>query len=999
MLPERWNEIKDKLHEALQLEPARRSAYLAEMGAADPDLQSELMSLIAFHERTGTDFLNAPLAQVNSALGSQVEHNPVLGRRVGSYLIMEQIGVGGMGEVYRAFRADDEYKSQVAIKLVRAGQNSNFVVNRFKNERQILASLDHPNIARLLDGGTTEEGGPYFVMELIEGLPFLEYCDTHKLPITDRLKLFLQVCSAVQYAHQHMFIHRDIKPSNVLVTSDGVPKLLDFGIARILEGRAVEAQFEPTLTIFRVLTPGYASPEQIKGEPITTASDVYSLGVVMYELLSGHSPYRIPSHASHELSRAVCELEIENPSLAVLRTESGGIEDNARQITSAKVSALRNSSALKLSRRLSGDLDTIVLMALRKEPQRRYASVEQLAEDIRRHLENLPVIARKDTVGYRTSKFLTRHKAGVFAATVVTLTLLVGMAVTLREARIARAQQARAERRFNDVRALANSLLFDIHDSIRDLPGATAARRLLVDRARQYLDSLAQEAVTDPSLLREVASAYERLGDVQGKPLAASLGDDAAALLSYTKSLALREKLAKRGPAYPDDAVSLAKIHRLVANAAVETGDVSGALEHAKKAVAVAISVLDARTGNNEVAASELGWDYAALGGIESGGGFNSVGLSDPSSALHDFDKALAIASEQLKNNPQNVSLAQENAMLYERIGGLQGLVMGRRSEGLRNLNVALKIFRSLAAQRESSGFQRAVGAAASIIGGVQVMDGRFQPALANFREELAISQRLSERDPHDLQARVDLTSSYYDVGGAWMRLGKLSEGLAMIRRGIALDKRLISLDPKRGTLRSNLAQHRVAEAETLSRMGNAAGALQRYKEARTFYEGLARPDESNLDALLNMSATDAKIAATLFRLGQFDEARETYLSAVQVSEPPAASNPPNQQAQYTLADAYSGLGDVAVYLAGRTKQRVNRLSYWREASSWYEKSLRIWHAIPNRSVVSPAWFDSGDPVQVANHLAVCKEVLAKRESSPVATTEPEVKPAPEPLQ
>jgi serine/threonine protein kinase len=271
MLPERWNEIKDKLHEALQLEPARRAAYLSEMGATDADLQREVESLIAFHERTGTDFLNAPLAQVTSAISSQLEPDPLIGRRVGSYQIMGQIGVGGMGEVYKAFRADDQYKKQVAIKLVRTGQDSDFVVNRFKNERQILASLDHPNIARLLDGGTTENGVPYFVMELIEGLPIDEYCDTHKLPITERLKLFVQVCSAVQYAHQHLFIHRDIKPSNVLVTSEGVPKLLDFGIAKILEGSAVAAQFEPTLTFFRVLTPGYASPEQAKGATITTS--------------------------------------------------------------------------------------------------------------------------------------------------------------------------------------------------------------------------------------------------------------------------------------------------------------------------------------------------------------------------------------------------------------------------------------------------------------------------------------------------------------------------------------------------------------------------------------------------------------------------------------------------------------------------------------------------------------------------------------------------------
>lgn len=239
MLPERWNEVKDKLDEALQLEPAGRALYLAELGAVDPDLQRELESLIAAHERPRTDFLNAPMAQVTSVL-ADVAPVPLPGRRIGSYQIVRQIGVGGMGEVYSAFRADDEYRKQVAIKLVRSDQGSDFVLNRFKNERQILASLDHPNIARLLDGGTTEEGLPYFVMELIEGNAIDDYCGTCKLSIIDRLKLFLQVCSAVQFAHQYLVIHRDIKPGNILVTSDGIPKLLDFGIAKILEGSSVD---------------------------------------------------------------------------------------------------------------------------------------------------------------------------------------------------------------------------------------------------------------------------------------------------------------------------------------------------------------------------------------------------------------------------------------------------------------------------------------------------------------------------------------------------------------------------------------------------------------------------------------------------------------------------------------------------------------------------------------------------------------------------------------
>jgi serine/threonine protein kinase len=300
------------------------------------------------------------------------------------------------------------------------------------------------------------------------------------------------VCSAVQYAHQRLIIHRDIKPSNILVTSAGTPKLLDFGIAKILDTEAV-GQLDPTLTIFRALTPGYASPEQVKGEPITTASDLYSLGVVLYELLTGCHPYRRPNSTAQDISRAVCEVEPEKPSTAVKKRN---VDESAGECHSYAADS-QDNSARKLSKRLRGDIDNIVLMALRKEPQRRYTSVEQFAEDIRRHLENLPVLARKDTVGYRTSKFINRHKAGVVAAILLTLILLGALAITLWEARVAReqaavarSQEARAERRFNDVRKLANSLIFEVHDSIRNLPGATQARKLVVSRALEYLDSL-----------------------------------------------------------------------------------------------------------------------------------------------------------------------------------------------------------------------------------------------------------------------------------------------------------------------------------------------------------------------------------------------------------------------------------------------------------------------------------------------------------------------------
>jgi serine/threonine protein kinase/tetratricopeptide (TPR) repeat protein len=982
MRSERWNEIKNKLHEALQLELTRRAVYLAEAGATDPDLQRELESLIAFHEQTGTDFLNTPWAQATSVIPLQDGHKDFLGRRVGSYQIAGLIGVGGMGEVYRAFRADDEYKKQVAIKLVRAGQSSAFVVNRFKNERQILASLDHHNIARLLDGGTTQNGEPYFVMELIEGRPIDQYCDTNKLSIAERLKLFVQVCSAVQYAHQHLVIHRDIKPSNILVTSEGVPKLLDFGIAKILEEDTEVAQLEHTLTLFRVLTPGYASPEQVKGLTITTSTDIYSLGVVLYVLLTGRSPYQLTKPTTEEITRAVCEIEPERPSSMVRKVVFDG--KDAGQNTPEAFAASREGSVEKLKQRLRGDLDDIALMTLRKEPQRRYTSVEEFSRDIQRHLENLPVTARNDTPGYRTSKFLRRHKAGVSAATAMLVTLLLGMAATAREARIARQQaevarmqRVRAERRFNDVRNLANSLLFDIHDRIENLPGATAARKALVDRAVQYLDSLAQEPAEDPSLLREVASAYERLGDLQDKPSSSSssLGDEVGAMQSYNKSLSLREKLVRTNQANAEDAVSLARIHRLIANAAADSGEVSSALEHAKKALAVASAVSEARPGNNTAVETELARDYMALGNVESRGGFNSIGLSEPYAAVRDSEKALAIASELLKNDTDNVSLAYEVAGLYARIGGLQGM-NGNRAEGLRKLNLSLNMFRSAGTRSGNASLPSIVASVSSMIGLVLEMDGRFQSALACYELELATFKSRTERDPQDMMARSDLSGAYYDVGDTLVKMRRVKDGLATIRRAIALDKELVSADPKRGALRSLLAQHRVAEAEALNKLGDAAGALQSYTEGRSLHQSLAELDDLNLDARLNVSATDAKIGATYMRLGRLDDALEAYRRALRVSEPPAANNPPNLQAQYTLTDAYSGLGDIAMHLANRTSLSREQLSYWTEAASWYEKSLATWRLVANRSVISPSAFDVGDPREAEKHLAVCKAAL-----------------------
>jgi len=413
---ERWQNIERLYHAAMECEESQRAAFLAQACCDDEALLREVEDLVSYGNRAGGFIAGSALEVVAPAIATDEgdEHDSasgecrMVGKWISQYRIVEQLGRGGMGEVYRAVRADGQYQKQVAIKLVRAGRESGSVIGRFKNERQILAGLDHPNIARLHDGGATEAGVPYFVMELVEGQPIDEYCDSHRLGIPARVKIFLQVCSALEYAHQHQIIHRDIKPSNILVTAEGVPKLLDFGIAKILDSGVVTGVNGLTQTMARVFTPRYASPEQIKADPITMASDVYSLGVLLYELLTGRWPYRLKTRTAAKIEQAICEKDPLLPSIVVMRMEEPTLADGTT-ITPEEVGRARNSDPKQMHSCLLGDLDAIMMMALRKEPHRRYASVHDFSEDLRKHLEGRPIAARPSTIAYRGAKFIRRH--------------------------------------------------------------------------------------------------------------------------------------------------------------------------------------------------------------------------------------------------------------------------------------------------------------------------------------------------------------------------------------------------------------------------------------------------------------------------------------------------------------------------------------------------------------------------------------------------------------
>ena len=420
-----------------------------------------------------------------------------VGGRVGPYLLIRELGSGGAGMVYLAARDDDEFNQKVAVKILRHGLATEDMLERFRRERQILANLDHPNICRLLDGGTDESGQPYIVMEHVEGLTLDEYCRKHDCGLQERLTLFRKILNAVHFAHQNLVVHCDIKPGNILVSHEGEPKLLDFGIAKLLQPDLAEAK---TGLHLRIMTPEYASPEQVRGEPITTVSDIYSLGVLCYELFTGQRPYRLRNRYMADIQKVICEEQPLKPSEVVTRRVAA--EEPETVALNSRVTAMR-----KLSRGLAGDLDNIILMALRKDPQRRYASARQFSDDIDRYLRGFPVLARRETLGYTLEKFIHRHRAMVSAAAALLLTVL-GFTLAL-------SQQKTEIRRERDRSRLVIDFMKEVFkdsDPYRTRGERVTARELLA-RATSKIDSrLSGDAALRAALEETMGEVYVNLG-------------------------------------------------------------------------------------------------------------------------------------------------------------------------------------------------------------------------------------------------------------------------------------------------------------------------------------------------------------------------------------------------------------------------------------------------------------------------------------------------------
>jgi serine/threonine protein kinase/tetratricopeptide (TPR) repeat protein len=719
MHPERWNRVKEIFAAALEREVALRAAYVEQACVGDDELRTEVVSLLQAHETAG-DFIEGEAAQ-RVGLAAETPKKDWIGRRLGPYRIVAEAGRGGMSQVFRAVRDDQQYEKQVAIKLLKPGLDTESLLRRFKAERQILAQLSHPNIAHLLDGGATEDGAPYLVMEYIEGKPIDMYCDERQLGVNERLDLFRSLCSAVHYVNQHLMVHGDLKGGNVLVTDQGVVKLLDFGIARLLNPTPGSGGEEQRPTSFLALTPEYASPEQVRGEPITTASDIYSLGVVLYRLLSGALPYKATGSTTWALAKQICEQDPQPPSVTA---------DEATAGYGRFVKTLR------------GDLDNVVLKALKKAPEERYPSADELAEDLRRYLRGFPVTARPDTTGYRVRKFAQRHKSAAVAAGLFVFALLAGIATTSWQAHRANVERLRAERHLNEVRELTSVYLAEVYDAVAYLPGGTRARKLLVENSIKYLAGLEHEAGDSPQLQRDLAMAYDRLGDVQGDYIGASLGDTEAALASYRSALRLRRSVVAHDPtqqARRELLRSCVKLSELLMGQSAVPEALSLGREGAE--LADTLLVDKSRTARDR--------RYAAAALMNYGWAQGLAGHFEPGMKL--LEKARHLHEELAAEDPKDADAQRSLVVVLGRMGDVYSEGVDDSAKALPYYERALQLVEPIAAaEPDDAELQRAKAFTLSSIGDLLNDLERPKEGLEHYDRALAIIEPLRQADPDD---------------------------------------------------------------------------------------------------------------------------------------------------------------------------------------------------------------------------------------------------------
>jgi tetratricopeptide (TPR) repeat protein len=880
---EQWNRVQEIFCGALELPPAEQAAMVGRTTAGDPVVRAEVESLLRADSVGDADVVSAIGLEAKVLL----RDSQILGSRLGDYRVIREIGQGGMGAVYLAERDDQHYRKQVAIKVVKRGMDTAEVLGRFRSERQILANLDHPYIARLIDGGSTADGRPFFVMDFVQGQPIDAYCRNQNLDVRARLRLFLRVCEAVSEAHRNLIVHRDLKPGNILVTSDGVPKLLDFGVARLLDP-AMDSSYPATAVFAGLLTPEYASPEQVRGLPATTAIDIYSLGAVLYELLTGVRAQPLANRSPVEVDRVVCQSEVTRPSAA---------------------------APPRIRRQLVGDLDNIVLMAMRKERDRRYQSVDQMAEDIRRHLAGRPVVARRGSLRYRAWKYVRRHRLAIAAACLIAGSLITGTAVALSEARqaqsarriaesqkqaaerertraeaeafAAKTERDRSERRLAEMVELADRSLYDMDSAIERLPGATEARQRIVAGTLQFLENLSRDAGPDDRLRYVLSVAYSKVADSQGYPMRPNLGDRAGAMANYHKAADWIAPLLAKEPENPQyllqfvhvqlqmgtgtvlnweaqradairvlrtalpSAAKLARIRPRDPEYRIPEGDLYSelsralgptdpprSLEYSRKQVQAMLSAAESLPANREVKLA-LATAYSQLGQALHA----QAGLSY-TAPVESYRRSIALREEAVTANPTDavarrglmISYANLAATLYTPRAPSAGDVSGAAVY----YGKAVAIARELAAADPNDQLaQYDLANALLRYGWLEPSPSQREASLATLRQAEEIFSRLMAADPKSISTARSMSLAQEYTGNRLRDLGRLPEAVAAYHRSLDLVVRFLAVNPKEINLGAQALSSEMALSKTLAMQGDRS-AIETARNA------IARAQRSN---------------------------------------------------------------------------------------------------------------------------------------------------------
>ncbi len=877
--------------------------------------------------------------------------------RIGAYKVVRELGHGGMGSVLLAIRDGEEMHKHVAIKLVKRGMDTREILKRFEMERKVIGSLSHPSIARVLDAGATEDGRPYFVMEYIQGQPIDEYCDSQQLTTRERLVLFTKVCGAVQYAHQNLIVHRDIKPGNVLVTPDGEPKLVDFGIAKMLNPDLAGFTLE-TLPEARVMTPEYASPEQVKGEPISTASDIYSLGVLLYELLTGHRPYQIKSRVQAEIVRVVCEEEPERPSTAVTRpAEITTSDGTTRTITAEEIGRRREMAPTKLKRSLAGDIDNIVLMAMRKSPRRRYQSAEQFAQDIANHLHNRAVIAAPETWHYSLSKFVARNKVGVAAAAIIVLSLTAGLATTSWQysiaerarrtndilLKVAQDRETALKAKYQQLRDFAGEFMGATETNIQRLEGATAARKVVIDTARTVLEKLKAEGIDDPELLRKIADMNHRMALVVGGGRTANEGALADAAVFFRKAIEMRRQLLKTTPGDTEAAMELADSMEHLAFVLGRSGASQEAdllLEEAnglaKKAVAAA--------GENGARARRI-WSKMLIARADRllQGGKHAEAEPIYREALSTI-RALADAAAE--GSYSRADLRRELGVAHSKLAGCLDQA-GNEEAALEGYRRSLEIREALFnATPTNATNRRDVVVMGEKVAKKLIEMGRDAEAAEVIERARAAAADYTSQDPDDKRFAGDAARLTELAGDLAVKRGDFAAAAELFAAYTARMRELYGETPESHQNRFYLARGVLKHGQALAASGSPHTGVEKMRAAVAAYADVADHNADNAILRLEHARAARRLGELLLELGRAEGAVDAFTACVAsyqvASEPGKPALAPHDRDGF--AEALAALSD----LASRQNATQRAIEYARRArdAAPAEPSPRVKQAI-----------------------------------------------------